>query len=200
MMKIKVRLFLYWPEKRHTLDWALKASEWYEWKGLSYLFNAVKLLKDEIPSLKLEIVGSGNSEAHFKNLSKSLGIEENVRFAGRKANEEIGRYYKHSKIVVLPSYSGEAFPVVCLEACFFGKPIVATNLGGIPELINDGVNGYLVEPKDTGQLSKAIKELLSSPEKRKLFGNESRRIMSENFKYADFILKHEDLLNKLTRK
>jgi glycosyltransferase involved in cell wall biosynthesis len=124
-------------------------------KGVDILIRALVGLKSEHPKVKLHIVGTGSSLSYLKALSVQEGIERDVIFWGQADYFSIPKFYKGADICVFPSRC-EAFGIVVLEAMASGKPIVASNIGGIPEIISDDENGILVEPNDPEALSKAI--------------------------------------------
>ena len=90
----------------------------------------------------------------------NLSIREHVIFEGFRPHSEISGYMDESDLFVLPSYS-EGMPLVVLEAMASGIPVIASRVGGVPEVIRDGFNGFLVEPKDSEALAKRIEEVLS---------------------------------------
>ena len=99
----------------------------------------------------------------LRSLSYQLGLSENIKFLGFQSN--MNKYYNISDVVILPSHS-EAFPNVILEAMAVGKPIIATFVGGIPEIISHRENGYLVEPKNPQELARGIKEIINNKKLR----------------------------------
>ncbi len=129
-------------------------------KGLKYLIKAIDILKFKETNLKLLIIGDGTELQELKVLIKNLKLERYVIFLGKIPNELIPVYMAASDIFVLPSIS-EGFPVVILEAMATGLPIVTTKIRGLEEIVVNGVNGFLVEPKNHIQLSKKITILLN---------------------------------------
>lgn len=135
-------------------------------KGINYLFEAfAQLLKDN-PKLKLEIVGGGEELENLKALANELGITEHLAFEGFVANNLIAKHYASASCVVVPSLilpSGETegMPVVILESLLSGTPVVASNVGAICDIVEDGVNGFLVEPGNAEQLVAAIGKVLA---------------------------------------
>jgi len=125
-------------------------------KGLEYLFEAIKDLKDKV---SLTVVGDGPLLKEFKEKNKD------VTFIGRVEHKELPRIINQHDVLVHPSYV-ESFPNVILEAMACGKPVIACNVYGIPEMVTDGYNGFLVRPKNII----AIKEILIKfNDKKKLF-------------------------------
>jgi glycosyltransferase involved in cell wall biosynthesis len=100
------------------------------------------------------------------------GLEEKVIFHGVVGLKDLEKFYSEADIFVLPSLY-EPFGIVFAEAMSFGLPIIATRVGGIPELVEDGENGFLVPPKDVNSLADAIDKLVSDAELREKFGRRS---------------------------
>lgn len=131
-------------------------------KGLNYLIKAIKIVSDTIEDAQLVIVGKGDYIHHYKNLVRTLEIQDKVKFAGFVQDEDLPRYYSESTVVALPSYSrAEGYGIVLIEAQACGKPAIGTTVGGIPCAIRDGETGLLVPPRDPEKLAEAIIRILS---------------------------------------
>lgn len=129
-------------------------------KGIKYLLEAVSLIKKAKPGISLKLVGSGDRVDYFKEYAQDLGIRDNVFFAGQKIGADLAAEYQQSKLLVLPSINAESFGTVLIEAMAFKLPVIGSNIGGIPDVIEDNENGFLVEPRDPVSLSKKILEIL----------------------------------------
>lgn len=133
-----------------------------EWKGIDVLLNAIKELRGERPDIALRLVGSGDAIDDYKKLAKKLKIDDNVSFAGAKMGEDLIIEYNSSKILVLPSKTdSESFGNVLIEAMACGIPVIGSNIGGIPNVIENTKNCILTNPGDHHDLAKAIDALLS---------------------------------------
>lgn len=130
-------------------------------KGCESLIKAFRIVVDHIPKAKLTIVGSGTQENKLKSLSRYLNISKDINFVGSVSNNEIAKYYRDSAVVVVPSICMDNSPIVIYEALSFGKPVVATNRGGIPELIKNGHNGFLVHANNPQEMADAIINVIS---------------------------------------
>lgn len=130
-------------------------------KGCESLIRALDIVLKDIPDVKLTIVGSGLQEAKLKDLSKTLNLDKNINFSGSVSNKEVARYYLDSSVVAVPSVCMENSPIVIYEALSFGKPVIASNRGGNPDLIQNGYNGFLVKVNNPEELSAAIVRLLN---------------------------------------
>ncbi len=135
-------------------------------KGVRYLLQAMQLVHEEMPDAKLILVGDGKERENLESLTDHLGIRECVEFAGKIPHERIQDYLYHADIFVLPSLS-ESFGIVNLEAMACGLPIVATRVGGLPDIIDEGINGYLVEAKKPDEIADRILILLQNDAIRK---------------------------------
>jgi len=160
-------------------------------KGVEYLIEAMEHIRQNDVKTKLIIVGDGTERERLEKLVKKFDLTKNVLFVGRISNEDIPKYMTLSDVLVLPSLK-EGFPNILLEAMASGLPVIATNIGGISEIIKNGENGFLVEPKN----SKAIAEKILS-----LFeNNELCKIIIE--KNQEDVKKYnwEDIAEKLEEK
>ena len=149
-------------------------------KGHKYLLEAAKIVLDDFPGkAKFILAGSGILEDSLRAYAKELGIEEYVEFKGVVA--DIPGLLCSFDLVVLPSSEREGLGLSLIEAMAAGKPVIGTSVGGIPEVIKDGQNGFLVPPKDSKALSKAILTILQDPVRASQMGKIGRQIAEEKF-------------------
>ena len=143
-------------------------------KGIDILLNTIPIIRKEIPNLYVYIAGkSGSNDDNLKQLAKELNIEENVNFLGFVSGEEKYAYYKSADIYVHPSRY-EPFGVVLLEAMACGKPIVASRVGGIPFVVEDGKTGLLFKSENVEELAEKVMLLLRNKELRVKMGKAGR--------------------------
>ncbi len=138
-------------------------------KGLEYLLRAAPGIIARHPNAEIVIAGDGPLRRDLESLVDQLMVKSHVRFVGNISWTETHRYFNMSDVVVIPSVRDQegnvdGLPNVLLEAMSCGRPIVATRVAGLPEVITDRVNGLLVEEKNPQQLAEAVSELLSSPQ------------------------------------
>ena len=152
-------------------------------KGLEYLFHAVKLLQGRTKNFDVLLVGDGAQRKRLEILAQSLDIEEYVQFKGKVNMNSVIDIYRNSDVFVLPSIH-EGFGIVNLEAMASRLPIVATNVGGVPEIIKDGENGLLVEPKDSKALANAMLKLIGDKNLRNKLGENGRKLVEEKYSWA----------------
>jgi glycosyltransferase involved in cell wall biosynthesis len=147
-------------------------------KGHIVLLRAFAQARRQVPSLRLDIAGRGPLEPALRALTKELGIEDGVRFLGYVA--PIQRAIEDAAAVVVPSM-GEGFGMVALEAMERARPVIAAEIGGLGELVEDGVTGYLVPPGEAEPLADAIVALASDLPRAAELGEAGRRRALEEF-------------------
>ncbi len=141
--------------------WA--ASERY--KGADLLIHAVSELTREFPDLHLVLLGEGDDLPRLQKLALAANTGGNIHFISGLSRDELAACYAACAIFALPS-TGEGFGLVFLEAMAFRKPVIGTALGGIPDIVEDGVTGILVEPSNPSSLPSALRVLLSNDDLR----------------------------------
>jgi len=149
-------------------------------KGLEYLVEAVGQLKKLFPHVFLVIVGAGDLqyERQLRTQVEHLNLTENVLFAGFQEHPEL--FIAQFDVFVLPSVL-EGFGIVLLEAMALGKPIVASHIGGIPEIVQHEKSGLLVKPADAEDLCRALFILLKDPAKQAIMGAEAKKRVEQRF-------------------
>ena len=153
--------------------------------GIDYLIRAVAQLIEERLSVKLTIIGLGPLRQELELLARQLGVEDQVTFTGPISNEEVIDYLNKFDIAVMPSTSeGETFGVAAVEAMATGLPVVASNIGGLPEVVLHDVTGKLVKPSDVGSLAAALREYVNSHALRIKHGLAGRRRAEELFDWS----------------
>jgi glycosyltransferase involved in cell wall biosynthesis len=148
---------------------------WIErFKGVYELLDAAAQLADEGISFGLELCGGGSELDPLRTLVHERGLDSRVTFHGWVHGQAKIDRLRQADIFVLPSYS-EGMPNALMEAMATGLPVVATPVGGIPVLVDEGVNGLLVAPRDVPALAHALRTLIEDPQRRAAMGAESRR-------------------------
>jgi glycosyltransferase involved in cell wall biosynthesis len=143
--------------------------------GIEYLIRAFHILKRDTAecSLKLLIVGGGPLEAKLKNLANELELDNSVVFTGELPHDKIVDYYNMIDIYVSVSNS-ESFGVSTIEASACEKPVVVSNVGGLPEVVEDGITGIVVPPRDVAATAHAIEKLVLDQHLRQRMGKAGR--------------------------
>ena len=149
-------------------------------KGLNYLIDAAELIKPRVANkeLRIIIIGDGEDREKLQKQIKSLGLEEGVFITGFVPDAR--HYLKALDIFVLPSLK-EGLPYSVLEAMAAGLPIIASQIGGIPDLIEQDKEGLLVPPKDSTTLADIIIQLYADAKKRQILGNNARKKLETDF-------------------
>lgn len=133
----------------------------YKRKGVLDLVEAAKILKDDFNGRFEIIIGGGGELEMLKSKIKELNLEDEVKTVGWITGETKEGYLTSADVMVLPSYA-EGMPVALLEGCAFALPAISTNVGGIPEIVKNGVNGILIEPGDVVALAKAMANFIEN--------------------------------------
>ncbi|MGB9980641.1 glycosyltransferase family 4 protein [Methanobacterium sp.] len=165
-------------------------------KGLIYLIEAMEHITNKDVNTQLLIVGGGPQEESLKKLVNKLNIK-GVLFLGEVTNDEVPFYLKNSDIFVLSSLQ-EGFPNVLLEAMALGLPVVATDVCGITEIIEDGKNGFIVRPKNSKEIAEKILLLLDNDNLRKIISRQNIKKASK-FSWQMTVQMLEDAYNNALR-
>jgi glycosyltransferase involved in cell wall biosynthesis len=151
-----------------------------ERKGIQTILEACA--RPSILPVELIIVGTGPYEGELKEMAVALGLADRVKFAGFVPNEELPDLYRKSDIFVLPSET-ESFGLVFAEAMSCGLPIAASNVGGIPETVRDGVDGLLCPPGDPLSLRENILRLMSNVDRHREISHSQRERILERYSW-----------------
>lgn len=147
-------------------------------KGLRVLLEAFTKARVENPKLHLTLVGDGDDRTHLETLAKHLG--DAIHFAGYQSQDNVAQALADTDIFVLPSFA-EGVPVVLMEAMASSKPTITSLVAGIPELVEDGVTGYLVPPGDAETMASKILRLAGDPDLRHVMGEKGREKVVRDF-------------------
>jgi glycosyltransferase involved in cell wall biosynthesis len=164
-------------------------------KGHEFLFRALAALRNRVDRpVRLLVAGTGTFETAYRQMVRDLGCEDAVRFLGfRKDAPDL---MAAADLLVLPSLA-EAFGLALTEALYLGTPVVATRVGGIPEIVEDGIDGVLVPPGDSATLANALAELLNDPEKRRRLAGAGRARVGDCFRFEAMVRSYEGVYEEL---
>ncbi len=146
-------------------------------KGVFDILEAASDVHDAYPNVFFEMVGPEEFQGELEKVMARFRLnsaDSYVHFSGSKSGQELLKAYTDAHLFILPSYF-EGQPAVLLEAGAFGLPVITTPVGAIPDLVEDGVNGFLVEPGDVKTLAERIKFLVAHPDRRCAMGEENRK-------------------------
>jgi glycosyltransferase involved in cell wall biosynthesis len=170
-------------------------------KGVDYLVKAANIVVNKYNDKEalFLLVGRAVSEEYFGylcSLIRNYGLEKNIKFTGRIAFDDLKALYVSSAVFVLPSLE-EGFGLVVTEAMASGRPVIGTKTGGIPMQIQNGVNGFVVEPANEEQLAEKIEYLLHNRGERERMGANSRKIALEKFDWRLIAEKYSEVYRSI---
>ena len=166
-------------------------------KGVSLFLDAVPEIVRAVPSSRFLLLGRGKEEKSLREKTFAMGIEPFVIFAGYKT--DIHRYYAVMDVSALTSFS-EGLSITLLESMRCGIPVVVTRVGGNPEVVINGVTGYLVPPGEVSSFASQTVKLLLDENLRKRMGEEARRHVERNFPMHDVASRYLQVYEELSRK
>lgn len=170
--------------------------------GIEYLIRAFAILRDKHPNLplKLLIVGGGSQEEYLKELAQELGIASATVFTGRIPYDKVVEYHNMLSVSVSVSVSdSESFGVAVIEASACEKPVVVARVGGLPEVVEDGVTGFIVEPRNPEQTAMAIENLVVNQELRRRMGQEGRNRVRKLFNWQNNVEQMVNIYQKVLK-
>lgn len=171
----------------------LDSSERY--KGVDTVIEALPHIIKKVPEIQFIIIGSGSDRERLERLARTCGVAKYVCFLGSVNDVDLLAHYKDCDVFVMPS-AGEGFGIVFLEAMQFGKPVVAADCGGTPEVVKNNTTGLLIEYGDIAQLTRALTRLCLDPALRTQLGSAGHQRLKENFTFPRF---KQNLTNILMR-
>ncbi|WP_022852609.1 glycosyltransferase family 4 protein [Thermodesulfatator atlanticus] len=167
------------------------------WKGHRYLIPAFKELVQKVSDIKLIIVGDGPQRNNLINMVKELGLTEKVEFLGYQ--EDIPDILAVIDIFIHPSTGHEGVPQAVLQALAMKRPVIATNVGAIPEVIIHKQTGILIPPANPGEIKNAIFWMMKNPDLAKKLGENGRKLVEEKYSLDKMVDKIEKIYQELIR-
>jgi glycosyltransferase involved in cell wall biosynthesis len=164
-------------------------------KGFDQMVEAAALVIRQRPNTGFVLFGDGPLRERLAAQIAAAGLQQRFVLAGFRS--DLGRFLPHCDVAVLPSYT-EGLPVVVLEAFAAGVPVVATAVGGTPEVVEDRVNGFLVPPGEPPRLAERILDILHDVKRRAAMGERGRQRVREHFTFAAQSLRYQNLFQELT--
>jgi len=166
-------------------------------KGVHILVEAMQHVIKRIPDAHLLVVGEGYMEKFLRVMIKSLGLERNIKLLGYVPEDILPYLYSVSDVFVFPSLLCESFGITLLEAMASGTPIVASNVGGVPEIIEDEVTGLLVKRGDDKELAEHIIKLLVDRRLANEIARNSLQVVKERYSWPVIVDRIEELYEKV---
>ncbi len=165
--------------------------------GADILIKAMAEVKKEIPDIKLSLTGAENAQTSaLKKLTNELGLSENIQFVGHINHSQIYAFIKEHDFMVMPSRA-ESFGVAAVEASACGRAVIASDVGGVPEVVIDTETGILVQPENHIALAEAIIELAKNPEKCRQMGRAGYEFVKENYDWETSLETMSKLYDRL---
>lgn len=174
-------------KKENTIFFLSVLDEFHGYKGLDHLLNALKIIKEEIPSVELVIGGKGTLMDYYRQMAASLGVEANVKFTGFIPEEELAGYYSQANVFVLPSISSvqEGFGIVALEALACQTPVVTTEIVGVAADLQKSNSGVVLKPKDVENLAKTLIFILQDRNLQEKMGTNGRKMVMSKYTWKE---------------
>ncbi|MFX1577988.1 MAG: glycosyltransferase family 4 protein, partial [Promethearchaeota archaeon] len=169
----------------------------YKLKGLEYLVKAIPIVAKNHKDVKLRIVGNGPDKSRLTKLAKTLKIEDKVIFEGLVSHTQMPKYYQGCDIFCFPTL-GEPFGKAIIEAMACAKPVIASNIGGPAEIIQNEKTGLLVPPAKPKILATKITELLDDEKKTEQMGANARKTAIKRYSWEKIGEKYHQLYQILT--
>jgi len=176
-----------------------KIARLFPLKGHEQFFEAADRIARAEPRAWFLLVGNGSLRAELEDKARSLGIAERTVFAGLVPSENVPAHIQAMDVVIHASLR-EGIARVIPQAGAVGKPVVAFDMDGAPEVIRDGKSGYLVPPRDTSLMADRVLELLAAPEKREAFGQVAREFAEAHFRIEKMVERINGVYERLLAK
>jgi glycogen(starch) synthase len=165
-------------------------------KGVDIALAAFASLIERFPSIRMIVAGDGPEREALERQTRRRNLVHAVRFLGWVSQEEVPALVNTTSMLVLPS-RGDAFPLVGLQAALMERPVVATCVGGLPEMVSNGETGILVEPESPDALAEAVALLLERPRLAQRMGKSARRHVLQTFHFEQVIDSYDQLYHRL---
>ena len=163
-------------------------------KGVDVLLESLALLKTPFECI---ILGDGSHRAYCEELSRRLGLNDRVHFRGFVPQDELKNFYSECSVFVISSVWPEPYATVGIEACRFGIPVVAFDVGGIGDWLHDGSNGFLVPVMDRDLFAERVGQLLQDKELARKMGERGRSFANQKYDFTNYITRLEQILGSV---
>jgi glycosyltransferase involved in cell wall biosynthesis len=180
------------PSSQIKIGYIKKLEPYY---GCEYLIRGFSKIESHYPHIRLIIVGDGSEKERLIRLSHQLDLDNTVDFRGEIPHDEIVKSYHEMDIIVIPSII-ESFGVVALEASACGIPVIASNIQGLRETVNDSETGFLIPPRDPDSVAEKLDILIKSHKLRKEMGKRGRKFVEDHYSWDNIAGQMESLYLK----
>ncbi len=165
------------------------------WKGHNYFIDAIPKILERIPDAFFYIVGDGPQRRHLDELVCNLAFKDRIVFLGHR--EDVPEIMASLDIIVHPSYANEGVPQTLLQALAMEKAVIASDTGAIKEIIIDRKTGFLIEPRNPGQITERVTEFYNSIELRSDLGKQGRQLVERSYSLESMLNNIDALYRKL---
>jgi len=180
-------------ERDHTI---VCAGRLHPSKGQDVLIRAVAQAQNVMGDIRVEFLGNGPSSETLRGVARDHGVSNYCTFVGSVPHEEVLARMSRAKLTVVPSRS-EAFGLVNIESMAVGTPVIASNVDGVPEIVHDGKNGWLVPPEDPEALAEMLTVALQNDDLRNRLGQNARQSFLERFEESLALTQQAEALEGL---
>lgn len=186
-------------KEENTLFFLSVLDEFHRYKGLDFLLEALKRVKKKIPNVRMIVGGEGKLLNYYKQKVISMGLQDNVEFAGFIPDEQIVEYYSKCDAFVLPSILAkqEGFGIVLLEAMACEKPVVSTEIVGVAEDVKERNAGGILKPNDEKAFAEAIIKILTDKDLAMKMGINGRKLVEEKYTWEMIAAKVLDVYEEM---
>jgi glycosyltransferase involved in cell wall biosynthesis len=167
--------------------------------GIDTLIDSAKLVAIDNPDILFVVAGKGPNKGLIEDRIKELGIENNIKLTGFVPDELLPVYYNAADYFILPSASGEGLPLVLFEAMSCGLPVIATTVGGTPEIVDNMKNGVLIPPRDPEAMAHALSDLLENEELTTVIGEKAQKKIRESFSWEENVRQLKEVYSEILR-
>jgi teichuronic acid biosynthesis glycosyltransferase TuaC len=167
--------------------------------GIDTLIDSAKLVSNDNPDILFVVAGKGPNKGLIEDRIKELGIENNIKLTGFVPDELLPIYYNAADYFILPSASGEGLPLVLFEAMSCGLPVIATTVGGTPEIVDNMKNGVLIPPRDPEAMAHALSDLLENEEFTTVIGGKAQKKIREGFSWEENVRQLKEVYSEILR-
>jgi glycogen(starch) synthase len=166
-------------------------------KGFDVLIQAASLLSDQGLDFDLKILGDGSLRQALQEQVLENGLSEQIQFMGKIPHQELSSWIAQANLAVIPTRGNEAFGMVAAEVGLMGQPVVASKLGGLPEVIKDNETGILVKEESPEELADAIQRIITHPKLAKEMGKAAQRRIQNQFTLSNYLDSYDHLYQKI---
>jgi len=165
-------------------------------KNFDKVIRAVALFSERLPQVRYEIVGDGDLRPELEALARELKIDHQIHFLGRLSDTELASAYERASVFIMPS-TKEGFGIVYLEAWQHGVPVICADVGAPKELIDDGVDGFAVDPENIEMVADRLERILSDKERSLRMGANGRHKVETRYSNASFRANLDQILDEV---